>query len=458
MLMLLGTVTVSSLRSIILAAFFLISGSARAFSPAIDTLPVGLVTDTVHPASDPTQTYALFIPSKYDASRRWPLLVLMDPRGRALIPLKLFQEAAERYGYIVMSSYQTQSDGPIEPNDKAINAILADAQANYSIDPRRYYFAGFSGTGRLAWYYAYSVPANAAGLIEVGAGLPEPGLLLRERIANDSTAPFAVFLSVGSTDFNYEEVRALDAKLKVFGIRDHLQVFDGGHSWPPEASCTDAISWMQLQAMRDGRLAVDRRWVDSLFSDAARRADDLATVDRYAAFVLYQQLEYDFAGVHDIAGVKLRVDRLAGSESVKRMISRLTYLASTEQTFHQQEDAFFSDFAKKSQQTNDRLRETLNLDALRDRATQTKDTVEAAAAARLLASVFVRASFYEPRRYLALGDTLSALRLYALAQSIHPDDAQLCAERAQLFRVFAEKKSVDRALACESASKTPVPH
>ncbi|HZF72093.1 MAG TPA: hypothetical protein VEZ51_01595, partial [Gemmatimonadaceae bacterium] len=161
--------SLSSARSIVIAGLFLIPGAVQASAPATDTLAVGSVTDTVHATSDPAQTYALFLPSRYDASRRWPLLVLMDPRGRALIPLKLFQAVAEHYGYIVMSSYQTRSDGPVEPNDKAINALLADAQTKYSIDPRRYYFAGFSGTGRLGWYYAFSVPANAAGLIEVGA-------------------------------------------------------------------------------------------------------------------------------------------------------------------------------------------------------------------------------------------------------------------------------------------------
>src|SRR6185437_14068645 len=162
----------------------------------------------------------------------------------------------------------------------------------------------------------------------------------------------AVFLSVGSTDFNYEEVHALDAKLKVYGIRDHLQVFEGGHSWPPESVCSDALTWMQLQAMRDGRLATDSRWVDSLFAEAARRADAIASTDRYAAFLLYQQLEYDFADVHDPGGVKLQVEHLAGSETVRNTVSRLAYMSAAEEKFHQREDSFFSTFAKNSQQAS----------------------------------------------------------------------------------------------------------
>src|SRR5690349_2657863 len=254
--------------------------SAAAAPTLPDTLRVGVVTDTVRAASDTSQTYALYLPSAYDKSRHWPVLFLMDPRGRARVPMRLFQVAAERYGYIVMSSYQTQSDGPIEPNDKAVNAMLNDAQSRFSVDIHRFYFAGFSGTGRLAWYYGYSIPDNAAGLIEAGAGLPSPGLLLQRSVAKAPT-PFAVFLAVGTTDFNYNEVRALDPRLQAFGVRHHLEIFDGPHSWPPEFVCFNALSWMELQAMRDGRLAPNQAWIDSLFNTTIAAIVAQAGTDAY---------------------------------------------------------------------------------------------------------------------------------------------------------------------------------
>ena len=91
----------------------------------------------------------------------------------------------------------------------------------------------------------------------------------------------------------------------------------------------------------------------------------------------------------------------------------------------------------------------MRLDELRDRARQTADTLDAFAAKRLLASIDVRASFYEPRRYLAQGDTLKALSMYALAQSIHPEDSELCVERDRLYRQFAVRRSVPRELSCD---------
>ena len=440
----------SKLRLFIAAAgVCVMPKSAIAISPSLDTLRRGAVTDTVRTLSDTSQTYALYLPSAYDKVHRWPVLFLMDPRGRALVPLRLFRAAAERYGYIVMSSYQTQSDGPIEPNDKAVNAMLGDAQSRLTGDPHRFYFAGFSGTGRLAWYYGYSIPDNVAGLIVVGAGLPTPDLLLQKSVAKTAT-PFAVFLSVGTTDFNYDEVRALDTKLDAFSIRHHLETFDGTHSWPPESVCTDAIIWMELQAMRDGRLAANRPWIDSLFAASARTIDDVARTDAYAASMLYRQLAADFSGLRETNTAQVNSTKFAESDAAKRTAKRISRLAADGQAFRDREETFFANFARPgSPPPTDELRSTLRLDELGDRARQTTDTSDALAAKRLLASVFVRASFYEPRRYLAQGDTVKALAMYALAQSIHPEDSQLCAERDRLYRSFAIRKAVPRELGCD---------
>ena len=422
---------------------------AAVAGPTVDTLRSGVVIDTVHALSDTSETYALYLPAGYDRARRWPILFLMDPRGRALVPMRLFRAAAERYGYVVMSSYQTQSDGAIEPNDRAVNALLNDAQSRFSVDVHRFYFAGFSGTGRLAWNYGYSIPDNVAGLIEVGAGLPAPQLLLQRSVARDTT-PFAVFLAVGTTDFNYEEVRALDAKLDAFRIRHHLETFDGPHSWPPESVCGNAIVWLQLQAMRDGRLSVNRNWIDSVYTSTATSIDLLARADPYAASLMYRQAAADFSGLHDTTVLVAAATTLAERDVVKKTAKRVSQLASESQAALDREDAFFADFSRAEKpQSLDRLRSALNLDDLRDHSRSAADTLGALAARRELSSVFVRASFYEPRRYLAQADTLKALTLYALAQSIQPDNAQLCAERAELFKAYAARKSVDPQLGCD---------
>src|SRR5262245_16619855 len=88
-----------------------------------DSVPVGQVAEKIVSRSDPAMSYALYLPSNYNANRKWPLLVAMDPRGRALIPMELYREVAEELGYIVVSSYNTQSDAAWAPNVQALKAI-----------------------------------------------------------------------------------------------------------------------------------------------------------------------------------------------------------------------------------------------------------------------------------------------------------------------------------------------
>ena len=99
-------------------------------SATIPRYPRGEVVERVESRSDRQQHYAVYLPSRYSPARRWPLLLLMDPRGQALIPLALVQESAERLGYIVLSSYNSRSDEPVDPNRDALNAMLCSVGHN----------------------------------------------------------------------------------------------------------------------------------------------------------------------------------------------------------------------------------------------------------------------------------------------------------------------------------------
>ena len=136
------------------------------------TLPAGRVIQRITARADTSQRYALYLPSSFTRDRQWPILFLLDPRGRALIPLQRFQPAAERLGYIAISSYNTLSDGPAEPNYKAMNAMLDDVQRSLPVDSRRFYLVGFSGTARFAWQMTTQLPGTVAGIIGAGAAVP----------------------------------------------------------------------------------------------------------------------------------------------------------------------------------------------------------------------------------------------------------------------------------------------
>ena len=64
----------------------------------------GKLVERVPCPTDPTQTYSIYLPSTYQPTRQWPLLMVFDPGGRGARAAGVFQEAAERYGWIVAAS------------------------------------------------------------------------------------------------------------------------------------------------------------------------------------------------------------------------------------------------------------------------------------------------------------------------------------------------------------------
>jgi hypothetical protein len=124
---------VAILLTLTLLATFIIS---QDISPASLAAPLssqseirtGKVIESVVTSRDPSQSYALYLPSNYTPEKSWPLLLCLDPRARGAIPVKLFSEAAERYGWIVIGSNNSRN-GPLKPSLEAVSAIHSDAQA-----------------------------------------------------------------------------------------------------------------------------------------------------------------------------------------------------------------------------------------------------------------------------------------------------------------------------------------
>ena len=62
------------------------------------SIPLGEPVERLTAASDSSQHYALYLPTSYDPETPPPVAFLMDPRGRAMTPLRLFQAEAEKRG------------------------------------------------------------------------------------------------------------------------------------------------------------------------------------------------------------------------------------------------------------------------------------------------------------------------------------------------------------------------
>ena len=138
----------------------LLASAAVAQIPAPVTAEVGKfehgkIIEKVPCAQRPEQSYALYLPSNYSASRSWPVVYSFDPGARGSFALQLQKAAAERYGFILAASNNSRN-GPWKPQFEAAQAMVQDTHEELSIDDRRMYLAGFSGGARVAAQIALS--------------------------------------------------------------------------------------------------------------------------------------------------------------------------------------------------------------------------------------------------------------------------------------------------------------
>jgi hypothetical protein len=227
---------------------FLLSLSAALHCYAQE-LPRGQVIEEVACLGNASQTYTLYLPSNYIREKKWPILYALDAGARGKLPVERFREAAEKYGYILAGSNNSQN-GPVKIVEDAVNALLRDTQTRFAVDAQRRYVAGFSGGARAAVQVGLAMKGKIAGVILFGAGFP-PDLRPAMPI------PFALYLAAGIEDFNFPELRELDRTLDVLQAPHAFEAFSGGHEWPPVPTCRHAIEWLELQAMKSGIRAVN---------------------------------------------------------------------------------------------------------------------------------------------------------------------------------------------------------
>ncbi len=211
--------------------------------PAKENFATGQVIENLINLSDPSESYALYLPSSYSANKTYPVIYIFDAKGTGKLPVSMYKNLAEKYGYILIGSNNSKNGTPWDQTQVIANNLFSDSQQRLSINTARIYVLGFSGGARVA--NALCITNGAiAGAICCGAASPAAN--------NKDPRSNYTFLGIcGNQDFNYIEMRKYDmVELAGRPVKHAFIEFDGKHEWPKEEIMREAFLWTELGAIR----------------------------------------------------------------------------------------------------------------------------------------------------------------------------------------------------------------
>lgn len=424
-------------RMLVVAALFT---AATAFAEPV--AQPGRVIDRIPVKVAPSQSYAAYLPSSYDPAGRAPALLIFDPRKRGAAAAEIFRPAAERFGWVLLSSNETESDSRDAANFEAVNALLTELP-RYAVDGRRIYAAGFSGGGILALILGSSSQA-IGGVIQCGGRLPD-GFALR-------TPNYPHWGAAGRTDFNFVEMHEVDAFIAKAGQPHRLEIFDGTHEWISAELATRAVAWHEIEAMRREHRAKDPAIVDDLYRDDLQIAARLRSGNRLVDLLAHcESMERTYRGLRETPELVRLLDELRKDPALKTAQRDARKALNYEETSLRSAGAAISllrssEVPPSSRQLSGQMRVKALLEAARG------EGAIAEAARRVLASVYTQMAYYVPGDALRSGDVTRAARALEVAVEVRPDSApahyNLACAYARIGSRSAALASLERAVEC----------
>jgi dienelactone hydrolase len=221
----------------------------------------GIILADVKTRTDSAISFALYLPSAYAISRNWPVIFIFDAQARGKLPVELYKELAEKYGYILIGSNNSKNRVEWDVNKLEINKLISDAFGRFAIDKQRVYTMGFSGGARIACLVALDL-AKIQGVIGCAAGFPELNKPLDKS--------FCYIGFSGDEDFNRVEMVKLDENLASTGLPFYIRYYKGKHDWAPASIMNEGFLWLEFNSYKSNLSAKNETYL----ADFKKQIDD----------------------------------------------------------------------------------------------------------------------------------------------------------------------------------------
>lgn len=287
----------------------------------------GIVYDSVNCFHNPGESYALYLPKNYIATKKFPVLFFFDAHARGWLPVKRYKALADSFSFILAASNESKNGQAAQKRNPIIYHFMQDVEQRFSIDPGRIYTGGFSGGARIAAGIGLS-NQTIAGVIGCAAGFPK-----LNRIANTRLAYVGI---VGNTDFNFLEMKQLNSELEAAHWHHSLLIFDGHHQWPPVKTMKKAFDFLQADAMRRQLIPVDKHLIARLKEGfEQRRKQAIQNNNPVLLWQTDQQVVAFLNGLTPMGPYEKEMQKLLQNPILKKRQQQQVFLKKEEQKWQQ---------------------------------------------------------------------------------------------------------------------------
>lgn len=222
------------------------------------TLKKGTIIDKIPVKDSITENFALYLPSSFDITKKWPIIFVFDMEGRGKQVISMFREAAEAQGYILAASNNVRDTITLSKNILISNRMFNTVYSILPIQKDRSYTAGFDGGARMASLIPTFIK-EIEGVISCGSPVANEEVL-------SSKNQFHFIGIVGNVDFNYTSMLNSQLLLNKLKFPNQLIVFEGGEEWPKSNYLNKAMEIFTLAAMAKGIEPKNQYFVDVTYN------------------------------------------------------------------------------------------------------------------------------------------------------------------------------------------------
>ncbi len=201
----------------LLFCFFIFTGLLFVNAQQL-VLRKGVVIDSIKINDTINESYSLFIPTKFDQNKQWPIIFVFNVGAKGRKTLQMLKQNAEQQGYILAASNNVSDSISLSKNILVTSRMMNNVISILPIHPQRIYASGFGYGAK----YASILPVIIKKINGV-LSFDEP--ISNSDVLNPNT-PFH-YIGVSSIkNYNLQEMYFTEKTLNQLNFKNQLYVYE----------------------------------------------------------------------------------------------------------------------------------------------------------------------------------------------------------------------------------------